>query len=250
MTPPLSVQLYSLRVEAAQDFEGVLRRLGSIGYVGVEPAGLHGMAPERFTAVLDEAGLVVSSAHVPLPVGEMAGPVLDENEAIGNNLLISGGMPTDFTDADAVKRTAERFNEAAANAAERGMTVGYHNHWWEFDHEVDGRTPYELFADLVDPSVFYELDIYWAHVGGHAPADVIRARGDRMRFLHVKDGPVEPRQPMVAAGEGVIDLATALTTSDTVEWHVVELDSCATDMFTAIEQSHRFLTGAGLSRGR
>jgi sugar phosphate isomerase/epimerase len=250
VTAPLSVQLYSLRVEAAEDFEGVLRRLGSIGFVGVEPAGLHGMAPERFTAILDDTGLVVSSAHVPLPIGDHKTSVLDENEAIGNSLLISGGMPDDFADGDAVKRTAERFNEAVANAAARGMTVGYHNHWWEFDHEIDGQTPYELFADLVDPSVFYELDIYWAHVGGHSPAEVIKARGDRMRFLHVKDGPVEPRQPMVAAGEGVIDLASALTASDVPEWHVVELDSCGTDMFEAIEGSFRYLTTAGLSTGR
>ena len=40
-SPPISVQLYSLRVEAATGFEAVLRRLGEIGFVGVELAGFH-----------------------------------------------------------------------------------------------------------------------------------------------------------------------------------------------------------------
>ena len=35
-----------------------------------------------------------------------------------------------------------------------------------------------------------------------------------------------------------------------VEWQVVELDRCATDMFTAVEQSYTYLVSNGLVRGR
>ena len=40
---PVSLQLYSLREQAKGDFVGVLKAVAEMGYVGVEPAGLHGM---------------------------------------------------------------------------------------------------------------------------------------------------------------------------------------------------------------
>jgi sugar phosphate isomerase/epimerase len=250
MTSPISVQLYSLRAETAQDFEGVLRRLGAVGFVGVEPAGMLGLAPERFRAIVDEVGLTVSSSHSPLPVGDRANQILDENETIGSTLVIAGGGPADMLDADAVKRTAELFNEAASNAAARGITIGYHNHWWEFDHEVDGERPYDLLQRLVDPSIFLEVDTYWVKVGGLDPVDVITAAGPRARLLHIKDGPIEPRTPHTAVGEGNMDVPAIIAAGTSAEWHVVELDECGTDMFEAVEKSFRYLVGAGLSSGR
>ncbi|HVE20276.1 MAG TPA: hypothetical protein VNB52_14370, partial [Ilumatobacteraceae bacterium] len=63
-SPPISVQLYSVRDEAAKDFEGVLRRLGDIGFVGVELAGFHDLTPKQYAAIVEESGLVTSSAHL------------------------------------------------------------------------------------------------------------------------------------------------------------------------------------------
>ncbi len=250
MLPPLSVQLYSLRAEAAVDLEAVVRRIGRAGYVGVEPAGLHGMEPDTFASIVSDSGLVVSSSHSALPVGSQSNAILDEQETIGNRFLINGSGPDDFVDRGAIERLASVFNEAAANAGSRGMQVGYHNHWWEFDHTVDGELPYDVLQSLLDPAVFAEVDIYWVQVGGHDPAAVIGALGNRARFLHVKDGPLDPPSPMTAAGEGKVDLDAALAAGGFVEWHVVELDACATDMFEAVEQSQRYLVGRGLSSGR
>ena len=36
---PLALQLYSLREELSQDFEGIVRKVADMGYVGVEPYG-------------------------------------------------------------------------------------------------------------------------------------------------------------------------------------------------------------------
>ena len=248
--PPISVQLYSLRQEAAADFEGVLQTLADIGYLGVEPAGLHGMAPDRFRAIVDELGLVVSSTHVTLPVGPGAAATFDESEAIGTTLLISSGGRDDFGTEDDVVRTADRFNEAAEAAAARGMTVGYHNHGWEFAPLPDGRSPYDVLQQRLDPSVFLEIDLYWVKVGGADPAEVVQSAGRRARLLHVKDGPLDPPMPMTAVGDGVMDLASPIAAAEFAEWHVVELDACATDMTEAVRRSHAHLVGAGLSSGR
>jgi hypothetical protein len=34
------------------------------------------------------------------------------------------------------------------------------------------------------------------------------------------------------------------------EWWIVELDACATDMFEAVEKSHRYMTRHGYAAGR
>ena len=44
--------------------------------------------------------------------------------------------------------------------------------------------------------------------------------------------------------------AIMAASASTVEWHIVELDRCATDMFTAVAESYKYLIGKGLSRGK
>ena len=251
MAPPISVQLYSLREEAKQGFAPVLERLGRIGYVGVEPAGLHDLTPAAFKRCLDAAGLVVSSGHTGLPKPDQIGEVLDVQEAIGvKDLVVAFLPPEKFANADGVKQSAERLSAFNEQAKKRGMSVGYHNHWWEFTSRIGNETAHAMLFRLVDPSVFAEVDTYWAKVGGMDPAKVVADLGARAKLLHIKDGPANGHDaPMTAVGDGVVDVA-AIAKASRAKWHVVELDQCATDMFTAIEKSHRYLTSHGLAAGR
>jgi sugar phosphate isomerase/epimerase len=140
-------------------------------------------------------------------------------------------------------------NGAAEVAREHGMTVGYHNHWQEFNL-VDGRPAYEHMLERLDPSVFWELDTYWAHVAEHDPAEVLRKLGSRATLIHVKDGPGNMTDPMTAAGEGVMDWPHVLTAAEPhAEWLIVELDRCATDMMAAVDRSYRYLTSKGWGHG-
>jgi sugar phosphate isomerase/epimerase len=244
---PISLQLYTVRDDGSADLPGVLRRVAQLGFVGVEFAGLHGFGPRPVRSTLDETGLTVHSAHVPPAVGARVNEVLDEQEAVGNSVLISNGSA--FDSLGAVQRLAAELNEAEENAAARGMVVGYHNHDREFSSRIDGRVAYDVFVELLDPRIVLEVDIYWVTVGGADPAGVLRGLGERVRFIHVKDGPLEPREPMTAVGEGKVAVEAALRANPAVDWHIVELDSCATDMWQAIGESYRYLVGHGLSRG-
>ena len=248
---PLSIQLYTLRAESKVDFPAVIERLGRIGYAGVEPAGLGNLSAREFKQRVDDAGMVVSGAHAPLPVGDAATEILDQQEALGNEHVIVAFYPAErFADADSVRRVAEDLNAANENVRARGMKLGYHNHWWEFQNRIEGETAHAFLFGLLDPAIFAEIDTYWAQVGGSDPEKVVSELGSRARLLHVKDGPAQdPKEPMTAVGDGVLDFEAILSANDAA-WHVVELDRCATDMFDAVEKSHRYLTGAGLSRGR
>ena len=248
--PPISVQLYTLREETAA-VPAVLARLGAKGYVGVELAGFGSLTPPQLRQALDDAGLVVSSAHVGFQDETEFGASLDEHRLLGcDTAVIPALSHKAFADLDAVRATADRVNALERVARDRGMTLGYHSHWWEFTAMSDGRPALLHFFDLLSPTVFAEVDIYWAQVGGSDPKDVVTELGSRVGLLHVKDGPAdEPPSPMVAVGDGVVDVAGVLGASPSARWHIVELDRCATDMFDAVERSYDYLIGSGLSRG-
>jgi sugar phosphate isomerase/epimerase len=252
MPAPISVQLYSLRKESATDFPGVIARLGEIGYVGVEPAGLHGLTPAEFSKCVADAGLVVSSAHADLPTASNVDEILDAQQAIGSNDMVVAFLPPDrFSDRAAVEQVAEDLNRASASARTRGMNLGYHNHFWEFSSMIDGKSAHALLFELLEPEVFAEVDLYWAKVGGADPTEVLTQLGQRARFLHVKDGPADsPKSSMTAVGSGTMDFPPILEAGSAAEWHIVELDRCETDMFEAVAQSYTHLVGEGLSRGR
>ncbi|MDQ1480740.1 MAG: hypothetical protein QOI44_1601 [Actinomycetota bacterium] len=249
---PISVQLYTLRKQTAADFPAVLARLGEKGYVGVELAGFGDLTPEQLRAVLDDAGLVVSSAHVGFQEAPEFAAALDAHASLGCETVVVPMLgPDSFTDPDAVRVAADGVSALDAVARERGMTLGYHNHFWELTKMPDGRPALLHFFDHVAPTVFAEVDSDWAQVGGCDPKELVTELGSRVGLLHVKDGPAdEPPNPMVAVGDGAVDVRGVLEASPSARWHIVELDRCATDMFDAVERSYDYLVGSGLSRGR
>jgi sugar phosphate isomerase/epimerase len=249
---PIAVQAYSLRVAAAQDLRAVLERVAAAGYLGVEHASLHGHDPRVVRGWVDDLGLTSVAAHRPLPIGDAANQVLDEVSELGvDTLVVPWAAPERFADLDAIRSLADDLACAQVNAAERGIALGYHNHEFELERVIDGRTGLAHLFDAAGPSVFAEVDVYWARVGGVDPAALIAELGSRVRLLHIKDGPADVKaSPHVAVGSGVIDVPSIVAASTAVAWHIVELDECATDMFEAVEASERWLVGQGLSRGR
>jgi sugar phosphate isomerase/epimerase len=242
MKRPVAVQLWSVFALAQEDFPGVLRQLSEIGYVGVEAYGLHGLKPAVVRRLLDDLGLELCSSHAPFPSGSEARRVLDEQSELGAPVLAWSLEPEEFATEDSIARGVERVNDAAANAQAYGMRIAYHNHSAEFARLPDGRRAYDVLLDRLSPDVLVELDVYWAAVAGVDPAAVTRELGERVRFLHVKDGPAtDPADAMVAAGQGSLDIPAILAANPAVAWHIVELDRCDTDVMTALRESHDYL---------
>lgn len=52
---PIAAQVYSVREEAGVDFAGTMKQLKSLGYDGVELAGLYGRTPDEIKGWLEEA---------------------------------------------------------------------------------------------------------------------------------------------------------------------------------------------------
>ncbi len=247
---PISVQLYSLREAATADAGAVLEGLAAIGFKGVEPFSLFGDGPAAFKARVEGLGMEISSSHYPWANRAPINEVIDTIGELGLNRAAGGFGPDDFADLDAVGRTADTVNNLIDALAPHGIDLFLHNHWWEFT-AIDGKLGYHHIAERC-PRVQFEVDTYWAANFGtvDAAAEVARVKA-RAPLLHIKDGPLERGQAHVAVGEGRMDVAGVIAAADpnVLEWLIVELDACDTDMMTAVAASYRYLTENGLAAG-
>ncbi len=247
---PVSLQLYTLREESKKDFVAVLRRVADIGYKGVEPAGLYGMAPADFRKRVEDLGMKVSSSHGPWASPENVQEVIDTMGILGLDMAGGGYGPDNFKDLDAIKQTADTVNGIIEELKPAGLGLFLHNHHWEFE-KLEGRIKYDYFAELC-PEVNFEIDTYWAaNFGANDPAEQVAKFRSRVPYLHIKDGSLERDTAMLAVGQGKMDFPTVIAAADhnVLRWMIVELDCCDTDMFTAVEESYEFLTSSNLASG-
>ncbi len=248
-TQPLAIQLYSLRdAFAAQGARPILTRLAEIGYAGAEYFG--GLDATETVALCQELNLKITSAHLPPPVGDQESATLKTAETLGIQRIVVPWIDQEkFTTVDGIQEVCELLNQANEVARRNGFELGYHNHWGELA-VVDGRPALERMLDQLDPTVFFEVDAYWVKVGGQDPVAIVQALGSRVPLLHVKDGPADGREAaMLAVGQGNLDYAAIIGAASAADWLIVELDRCATDMLTAVEQSYQYLTEKGLGHG-
>lgn len=250
MSTPISLQLYTLRESMATDFEGVIRKVAAIGYAGVETAGFAGSSPEAAAKLFTDLGLTVSSMHSELPLADKKSQVLDTAALLNcKNLVCPYFPPEQFTTKGQIVQICERLNEADQVARENGITLYYHNHWWEFRQQIEGRPAYKIMLDHLSPTVNFEIDTYWVQTGGINPVTILRELGQRVPLLHIKDGSTDENQPMVAVGDGVMDW-NAIIGASSARWLIVELDRCATDMLEAVAKSYNYLTSKGFAHGK
>jgi sugar phosphate isomerase/epimerase len=244
---PAALQLYTVREQLASDRKGTLARVAGFGYGAVEPFNIL-KDPDGLRADLTALGLAVCSVHA-VPSGDDAEPVARAARTLGTDTVIVPHLaPALFADADGVREAARQLNAMAAWGADRGLRLGYHNHDLELSSLIGGRPALEVLADQLDAAVFLEVDTYWAAVGGQDVPELLRRLGDRVRYLHVKDGPVVDRtDQMTAVGAGRMPVAEILAAGPSAAWHVVELDRCATDALTAAGDSLDWLVAHGLA---
>src|SRR5215210_1071938 len=199
----LSVQLYTVRNALAEDFDGTLARIAGFGYTQVEPF--------QFVNFLDglrnlsKHGLSAPTTHVGLLSGDQD-EIFAAAKELGIGTVIEPAVraPHWQTEED-IKSTASQLNAAAEKAGELGLRVGYHNHWWEIQSNINGKHGLEVLADNLAPEVVLEVDTYWAYAGGADVPALLGRLGDRVVAMHIKDGDgTTDAKKQVAVGSGSV----------------------------------------------
>ncbi len=262
---PLGVQLYTFRDPARFGGAGLgldpqtLGAIADAGVLGVETVDMPGGDPTAARRVLDDLGLAVTSAHSWADIddadafGRAAGSIAE----LGASRIIVSPRVGDTLDA--VAALIDRLARAAQIAGDHGLRLGLHNH----DREMavlDGVRVIDRLAAGLGDSVDFQVDIFWAVVGGAEPAEIITGLGRRVVSLHLKDGTDLPTSAYddapfvnVPVGSGVVDPAASIEAAHaagSVEWLIVEFDNVDGAPIDGVRASVANLVERGLGRAR
>ncbi len=189
-TLPVGIQVYSVREEAAKDFEGTMKALKDMGYDFVELAGLYGIAPAKVKEILDKVGIPAVSAHVSeLMISDDVDAVLDDYVTIGVKYVavpyLGEGLRPGDKDFDKILAKIE---EIGKKARAKGLTLLYHNHDFEFIRMPDGSYGLDyMYSNTAPENLQTELDTCWVNVGGEEPAAFVKKYAGRAPVVHLKD---------------------------------------------------------------
>src|SRR5215217_8214986 len=125
----LSLQLYTVRSKLDEDFDATMARIAEIGY------RLVGMAP-KLAEALPKYGLAAPTTHAGL-LREDHTEIFETAQRLGVTTVIDPHVdPARWQTSEDIRATAEALNKAAAEAADYGITVGYHNHHFELESRI------------------------------------------------------------------------------------------------------------------
>ncbi|HKA48960.1 MAG TPA: sugar phosphate isomerase/epimerase [Candidatus Dormibacteraeota bacterium] len=243
----IGAELYTLR-EHLREPEAIaagLNRVRTLGYEGVELAGLGPIEPARLATILRNTGLVACSAHVAWErLREDRDAAVEDCQTWGCAHMAVPVLPPAYRDASGYARFGLEAGEVAARLQEAGIRLSYHNHSFELER-FGAENGLEILYRSSDPSlVRAQIDTYWIQYGGGNPAAWIRRLTGRLPSVHLKDMAVSGGAPVMAEiGEGNLDWPDVLAACSEagVEWLIVEQDVCRRDPFESLAISRRNL---------
>jgi sugar phosphate isomerase/epimerase len=241
LTNSLALQLHSLRHEAAKDPEGIVRRVPSLGFDGVEIAGTYGWSADHWKRALTETKLHVVGAHVRLETLESEWDAQTQFlHAIGCPRLVVPSLPQDLQSVEGFSEAARRLTALGNRAKSEGLALFYHNHAYEFSPMADGRCGMDILLAETDPALLsLEVDTYWVERGGVNSRDFIQQNAGRIGMLHAKEFCRDGRD--MPAGQGDVDWKVIIPLARSRGWPVIA-EYEADNALPAVEASARYLT--------
>lgn len=251
----IGLQMYTLRNETAEDFEGTLRKVAAMGYEGVEFAGYGDIPAERMRELLDELGLKAIGSHIGLHLLE--NNLEDEIaylKTIGAKYAICPWLPAEARDTEAWRKHLVSFERIGKRFREEGITFAYHNHEFEFEVEIDGQIVFDALYERISPEYLQvEMDIGWVQYSGIDLVAYVKKYAGRLPLLHLKDfrgGEKGQQIDTVELGNGDLPLSSIIeaATEASVEWLIVEQDVCANPPIEAVATSMAWMKANYLNK--
>lgn len=190
---PVALQLYGLRdllQNTPERFEEIMIKVKEMGYSGVEFAGLYGISAETIKDILDKVGLIPISAHVPFEeILSDPDRVINDYGKIGVKYIVIPFLTDEYRPGAAkYGEFLEKTKAFGVSVKENGMTLLYHNHWFEFDRLPDGSFGLDnIFASVSEDLLAVEPDTCWIKAAGQDPVEYIGKYSGRCPVVHLKD---------------------------------------------------------------
>jgi sugar phosphate isomerase/epimerase len=183
----IGLQLYSLRNQLKNDVERYHEIIDQWDIKYVEGGNTYGMSMDEYLEMLDKYGLQMVAVGADFnELKQDPQPVIDKAKAFGASYIVTFWIPHegDFNESHA-KEAVQVFNEAGKKIKDAGLTFCYHPHGYEFKpHE--GGTLFDYMMSNAEHFDF-QLDVFWAQMGGADPLALLKAHPDKFPLLHLKD---------------------------------------------------------------
>lgn len=257
----IGIQLWTVRNQMEEDVPGTLQAIKDAGYAQVEL--MRTIGSDDIVANARKIGLKVSSAFVDWrsiadPSAEdvpSTDDILANAKAFGLKYLVFGYIGKGFRETVAqMAANANAANAFGEKCREAGIQLCYHHHSFEFAPLEDTqKTGWDVLVERFEPNlVKFELDVFWAAIGGLDPVKELKRLKGRVAQVHLKDlmagtgviwdeGEV-PHEVFKELGNGSLDMPRIIQTAgDTgVEQCHVEQDQ-SPDPLASIVISARYL---------
>ncbi len=189
----ISIQLYTAR--HFKPFEPILNFFSEIGIRNIELFGLDTIDVDHFQQMLISSNISTHSTHVSFEAIENTQSIIEKAKKLNIKHVIVPAPPA--------KNNAEFKNTFNMNEEEwttfgknlskyikkfedEGLTLGYHNHSYEFVALPSGKLPIECMMEH-DENLKFEIDLGWAIAGGADPKIWIEKYSDKIIACHLKD---------------------------------------------------------------
>jgi sugar phosphate isomerase/epimerase len=239
---PVGLELYSVRDEMKKDLLGTVRRVGKMGYEGVEfYSPYFEWTPEyakEVRKVLDEVKLKCWSTHNGANSfnADNIQKAIDLNGILGSKYIAMASAGK-VEGLDGWKKVAETLTAGQAKLKSAGMKAGFHNHETEFK-PIDGKRPMDVLAANTPKDVMLQLDVGTCIEAGSDPVAWIKANPGRINSLHCKEWSKE-KGYRVLFGDGVApwkDIFAAAEKTGGVEFYYVEQEGYDLPAFETAEK--------------
>ena len=189
----ISVQLYTTR--KFQPYPPILDFLSESGIVNIELFGLESLNVEEFRAMMDKKNITSNSTHVGFESLKETQNIIDRAKKLNIKHVIVPAPPAikDAEFSNTFEMSEEQwiaFGQELSSYVgifeDAGLTLGYHNHSYEFKPLPSGKLPIECMMDH-NESLKLEIDLGWAVAGGADPSIWIQKYSNKIIACHLKD---------------------------------------------------------------
>jgi sugar phosphate isomerase/epimerase len=251
----IGVELYTVRNILEQEPAETLKAIADIGYREAEGSAT---SSDKVWAALKETHLKMVSVHIDNALfkpesKEKFGSTIADLKSKGVKYAVYPYVPPALRHgADTFKELAETLNRAGAECKKAGLKLCYHNHAFEYQ-QYGSETGLEILMGKLEKGlVGLELDVFWASVGGHDPAELLKQYSGRVDLLHIKDkekGTLTqfdekvPKTAFKEAGKGILDWPRILRAAEQagVKHYFVEQDQTPGNPVDSLKISYQFL---------
>ncbi|MCB8995428.1 MAG: sugar phosphate isomerase/epimerase [Bacteroidales bacterium] len=251
----VGLQLWSVRDHMKTNPDSTIMELGKMGYKFVEAAGysdgkFYGMAPADFKALVEKSGMKFYGSHAGQALPDSAhwdstmmwwDQAIAAHKEAGVKWIVQPFMDAvGYESLDGLKKYCDYFNAVGEKCNAAGIRFGYHNHDKEFG-QIDSTVRYDFMLQNTDSSkVMFQMDLYWATVGGAKPTEYFEKYPGRFMLWHVKD------EKELGGADSMMDFAPIFAEAEKagMKYYIVEVERYSMDPLESVKKSIEFLQNA------